>query len=166
MYDNVSMSQQQDRNIRLFVDSAGRLTDLLSQLKIKTTEVQRIGVKVPTTQRGFAFVEMSAEAAEKAIRALNQEPAKAGSPAIPGKTGPQKRSRPASAQNRIRSERVSTKLLIHAAETFGSEQSARRWLMSECGALDNRTPLQFIEDAGDDTRVERVLDCIDYGMIA
>ena len=61
---------------------------------------------------------------------------------------------------------VSMRLLVHAAETFGSEQAAQKWLMSECGALNKRTPLQSIEDAGDDPKVERVLDCIDHGMIA
>ena len=61
---------------------------------------------------------------------------------------------------------LSASLLAHVVETFGTEQTARRWLISECGALNNRTPLHVIEDTGDYTTVERVLDCIDYGMIA
>jgi RNA polymerase sigma-70 factor, ECF subfamily len=57
-------------------------------------------------------------------------------------------------------------LLAHAVETFGSERAAQAWLSSECGALNNRTPLEVIQSGGDDAEVERILACIAYGMIA
>lgn len=54
----------------------------------------------------------------------------------------------------------------HAVETFGSEWAARNWLSSECGALNNRTPLEVIPAEGNEAEVERILDSIDYGMLA
>lgn len=61
---------------------------------------------------------------------------------------------------------VSVDLLAHAVDTFGSEKNARAWLSSECGALDRQTPLQVIARDGNSKEVERILDCIDYGMFA
>jgi uncharacterized protein (DUF2384 family) len=58
------------------------------------------------------------------------------------------------------------KLRNHAIETFGSEKAAEEWLTSECGALNNQTPLDFIRMTGNHAEVERILGCIDYGMIA
>jgi uncharacterized protein (DUF2384 family) len=60
---------------------------------------------------------------------------------------------------------ASPSLLAHAVDTFGSERIALRWLSSECGALNNQTPLQVIRD-GNEAEVERILGCIDHGMIA
>ncbi len=60
---------------------------------------------------------------------------------------------------------VSPRLLAHAVDTFGSERSARSWLSSECGALNNQTPFDVFR-TGDVAEVERILDCIDYGMLA
>jgi len=61
---------------------------------------------------------------------------------------------------------LNPELLAHAVETFGSAATARVWLSSECGALNNRTPLEAIQSDGDEAEAERVLDCIDYGMLA
>ena len=54
----------------------------------------------------------------------------------------------------------------HAIETFGSKRIARNWLSNECGALNNRTPLQAIQSEGGEAEVERILNCIDHGMYA
>lgn len=61
---------------------------------------------------------------------------------------------------------ISPELIAHAVEVFGSEATAHIWLSSECGSLNNRTPLQVIQTDGNESEVERVLGCIDYGMIA
>lgn len=61
---------------------------------------------------------------------------------------------------------VTSQLMSRAIETFGSEQAAREWLSLECGDLDNRTPAAFIKITGNEGEVERILGCIDYGMIA
>jgi len=65
-----------------------------------------------------------------------------------------------------RGDAMSASLLGHAVETFGTEQTARKWLSSECGALGNRTPLQMIQGEDNEAEVDRILDCIDYGMLA
>jgi len=57
-------------------------------------------------------------------------------------------------------------LMAHAIETFGSAAVAEVWLSSECGALNNQTPTEFIQSTGNEAEVERILGCIDYGMIA
>jgi uncharacterized protein (DUF2384 family) len=62
--------------------------------------------------------------------------------------------------------RQPSNLLKHAIETFGSEKMALIWLVSECGVLNNETPTAFIEQTGNEAEVERILGCIDYGMIA
>lgn len=70
---------------------------------------------------------------------------------------------PSAARNHVG---VVGKIVIdHAVETFGSERIARNWLSGACGALNNRTPLQVIQGEGE-AEVERILDCIDYGMLA
>jgi uncharacterized protein (DUF2384 family) len=66
----------------------------------------------------------------------------------------------------IQQANLSPELIAHTVETFGSDGVARIWLASECGALNNRTPLEVIQSDGDEVEVERVLDCIDYGMLA
>lgn len=58
------------------------------------------------------------------------------------------------------------RVVNHAIETFGSEEVAERWLSSECGALNNEAPADVIANTGSDTEVQRILDCIDHGMIA
>lgn len=73
---------------------------------------------------------------------------------------------PTSAPDRKRRDQVSPSLLAHLLDTFGSEPTARDWLSSECGALNNRTPLEVIRAEGNELEVERVLTCIDYGMFA
>jgi hypothetical protein len=167
LYNNKSMAGEQDRNIKLFVDVDGRLSELLSQLNIETTEVRGIGDSDLGKPRGYRFVEMSDSAADTALLALQEEP-KSGTPANRNSTGPSKGDKPAAARTRLvkRSELVGASLLAHAVETFGSERIARKWLSSECGALHNRTPLQVIQSEGNETEVERILDCIDYGMLA
>jgi len=67
--------------------------------------------------------------------------------------------------NALKGQRHS-RLMKHAIETFGSEQAAREWLSIECGALNNRSPSEFINNTGNVAEVERILNCIDYGMIA
>jgi len=61
---------------------------------------------------------------------------------------------------------MSPGLLAHAVATFVSERAAQAWLSSECGALHNQTPLGVIRVDGNEAEVERILDCIDYGMLA
>ncbi len=56
--------------------------------------------------------------------------------------------------------------MANSTETFGSEKVAREWLSLECGALNHRPPLDFISDGGNVAEVERILNCLDYGMIA
>ncbi len=62
--------------------------------------------------------------------------------------------------------RKTSPLMKHAIETFGSEKAAREWMSVECGALNNKTPAEFIKSTGDVAEVDRILGCIDYGIIA
>lgn len=57
-------------------------------------------------------------------------------------------------------------LMKHAVDTFGSEKIARIWLSTECGVLNNQTPAAFLQSTRNSAEVERILGCIDYGMIA
>jgi len=59
-----------------------------------------------------------------------------------------------------------SKLMEHAIDTFGSEETAREWLSIECGALNNQSPNNFIRGTGNLAEVDRILTCLDYGMIA
>jgi hypothetical protein len=61
---------------------------------------------------------------------------------------------------------TTSKVMAHAIETFGSEAVAREWLTSECGALNNQAPTDFIKRTGNEAEVERILGCIDHGMLA
>ena len=61
---------------------------------------------------------------------------------------------------------TTSKVMAHAIEAFGSEAVAREWLSSECDALNNQTPTGFIKRTGNEAEVERILGCIDHGMIA
>jgi hypothetical protein len=61
---------------------------------------------------------------------------------------------------------IPARLMKHAVDTFGSEKDARTWLSIQCGALNNQTPSAFLRSTGDSAEVERILTCIDYGMIA
>lgn len=54
----------------------------------------------------------------------------------------------------------------HAVDTFGSDFSAAEWMLAECGALDNRHPIVILRDEAGMLEVDRILGCIDYGMIA
>ena len=54
----------------------------------------------------------------------------------------------------------------HAHRTFGSASLAAEWFLAECGALGNRPPVDTIGDDGGALEIERILGCIDYGMIA
>ncbi len=60
-----------------------------------------------------------------------------------------------------------------------SSITIEQWLKNKCRnvrlfvdadgawwALSNRTPLQVIQGEGGEAEVERILDCIDYGMLA
>lgn len=57
-------------------------------------------------------------------------------------------------------------LWAHALETFGSPSLAMQWFLVDCGALDNRAPIDLIPDTEGRREVDRILGCIDYGMIA
>jgi hypothetical protein len=61
---------------------------------------------------------------------------------------------------------ISRNLFSHAVDTFGSARVALRWLTSDCGALNNRSPFDVILNDSNEPEVERILDCIDYGMLA
>ena len=61
---------------------------------------------------------------------------------------------------------IPARLMKHAVDTFGSEKVARVWLSTECGVLNNQTPAAFLQSTGNSAEVERILGCIDYGMIA
>ena len=107
MYDNEVVPQEQDRNVRLFVDADGRLTDLLSRLKLKTCKMSGISDSDTARRKGFTFVELSNRGTAVAVvnRLLVEQS-------------------PRSAKKRVG---MSAKLLAHAIETFGSESSARSW---------------------------------------
>ena len=150
------MARQDDHVVRLFVDADGRLTDLLSQLDIETSEAVASIRDTRTGQRnGFEFVEMSDATADEAIVALVREIKTASQ--IAG-------SLPKVAKANGKSD-LSPSLLAHAVETFGSRRAALEWFSSECGALRNQTPFEAIR-AGHGSEVERILACIDYGMLA
>ena len=53
-------------------------------------------------------------------------------------------------------------VLEHAVTTFGSQNKAWDWLSSECGALQNRIPLDLLRK-GDLELVEEELSRIDHG---
>jgi len=57
-------------------------------------------------------------------------------------------------------------LWAHALRTFGSSSQASAWFQSECGSLSNRTPIDVLGDRGGEQEVDRILGCIDFGMIA
>ena len=54
----------------------------------------------------------------------------------------------------------------HALETFGTAASATEWFTSGCGAMNNRQPIHRIADEDGPMEVDRILGCIDHGMIA
>jgi len=139
----------------LFLDADGRLSELLTRLNIKTSKVKPGGKLAAGRSDGLALVVTNTTTLDEAIRALE------GRVRTPTKVlrakRPKKVNRPAE---------VSATLFAQATETFGSGQTARRWLSSECGALNNRTPLKVIRESGNEAEVERILSCIDYGMIA
>jgi hypothetical protein len=117
-------------------------------------------------EKGFRFVKIGDVPTDAAIRALHRTPSKAANTG-PSKNTPKaatpvpaKRARPGKLQ-----DMASPSLVAHALETFGPERTARKWLSSECGDLNNQTPLQAIR-AGNEAEVERILGCIDYGMLA
>jgi DNA-binding NtrC family response regulator len=66
---------------------------------------------------------------------------------------------------RVNSE-VPKPLWAHALETFGSTTLAMEWFFADCGALDNRTPIDSIHGDRGIHEVDRILGCIDHGMIA
>jgi uncharacterized protein (DUF2384 family) len=57
-------------------------------------------------------------------------------------------------------------LWAHARKTFGSASLAADWFVAECGALDRRAPIDAIREEGGRQEIDRILGCIDYGMIA
>ena len=57
MYNGVVPHEHQP-NVRLFVDTGGRLTDLLCRLKLKTSEVSGIPDSGAAKRKEFAFVEI------------------------------------------------------------------------------------------------------------
>src|ERR1700680_308012 len=61
---------------------------------------------------------------------------------------------------------VPKSLWAHALKTFGSASLATEWFLAECGALDNRAPIDSITREDGTREVDRILGCIDYGMIA
>jgi uncharacterized protein (DUF2384 family) len=60
---------------------------------------------------------------------------------------------------------ITPDLMAHAVDTFGSERKALNWFSVECGDLKNQSPLSVIL-SGNHSEVERILDCIDHGMLA
>ncbi len=66
----------------------------------------------------------------------------------------------------VRQLEISTDLMNRAVDTFGSGAIPEKWLCSECGALNRKTPLGTIRSRGSEVEVEHILDCIDHGMIA
>lgn len=167
------MARGDERTVRLFVDADGPLTDLLSQLNIET--IKMVNDPVTGQPRGFAFVEITDIAVYEAIAATihKQVSSKSETPQLKRQnigslTGSTKHRKTRSAElvsSSADEYGVSPNLLAHAVQTFGSARAARSWLSSECGALHNQTPLNVIQ-AGNGAEVERVLDCIDYGMFA
>jgi len=131
------------------VDADGRLTDLLSRLNIEIKRLRSIRGKA----RGFGFVEMNV---------ADTDTPKTAAPPSKHKTKPSNNT----SRSKRKTHAISTNALAHATETFGSEQAARRWLSSECGALNNRTPLQLIQGEGGVMEVDRILSCIDHGIFA
>lgn len=158
------------------MDADGRLTDLLSRLNIEATEVRRVRDADLGKPRGFGFVEMSGIAADTAIDIAIRARQEGPQSQTPGNSNAAEPTQKASKGGGLESasavrpgegtEVLSASLLAHAVDTFGSEQIARKWLSSECGALNNRTPLQVIQGESNEAEVERILDCIDYGMLA
>ena len=63
------------------------------------------------------------------------------------------------------SKAPSAALLAHASETFGSDAAAWDWLKMTCGAMQNRSPWDLIQK-DNEREVDRILNCIDHGMIA
>jgi uncharacterized protein (DUF2384 family) len=57
-------------------------------------------------------------------------------------------------------------LWAHALRTFGSASLATEWFLTRCGALDNRSPIETVRDEDGRQEVDRILGCIDHGMIA
>lgn len=53
----------------------------------------------------------------------------------------------------------------HAIETFGND-GAILWLNSGCGALNNCRPVDLLATPEGEEEVDRILTCIDHGMIA
>ncbi len=54
----------------------------------------------------------------------------------------------------------------HAVRVFGSQETARRWCATPLSELRNRTPLQVLEEDGDSSAVEAILDRIEYGVLS
>jgi transcriptional regulator with PAS, ATPase and Fis domain len=61
---------------------------------------------------------------------------------------------------------VPKSLWVHALKTFGSAPLATEWFLAECGALNNRAPIDAVRGEDGRQEVGRILGCIDYGMIA
>jgi uncharacterized protein (DUF2384 family) len=57
---------------------------------------------------------------------------------------------------------VASAVLEHAVTTFGSQTKAWDWLRSECGALQNRIPLDLLRQ-DEIEQVEEELSRIDHG---
>lgn len=57
-------------------------------------------------------------------------------------------------------------LWAHALKTFGSASLATEWFSARCGALGNRAPIDTISYKNGRAEIDRILGCIDYGMIA
>ena len=58
---------------------------------------------------------------------------------------------------------AASRVIAHAVRTFGSDDKARRWLQTECGALDHAIPEALLE-SGKWEAVDAELDRIDYGV--
>jgi hypothetical protein len=157
--------------VKVFVDADGRLTDLLARLNTRATRARLTGDSPLAGKKGFRVVaigDVPTDAAMRAFRGTPSKPAKIGHSKIGHSKNTTKAATSVSAK-RARGSKLrdlaSPDLLAHTLETFGSERVARRWLSSQCGDLNNQTPLQAIQ-AGNEAEVERILGCIDYGMLA
>jgi DNA-binding NtrC family response regulator len=62
--------------------------------------------------------------------------------------------------------KIPKRLWEHAIRTFGSALLAKEWFGAECGALDNRPPIDVVPSEAGRREVDRILGCIDHGMIA
>jgi hypothetical protein len=142
----------------IVVDSDGRITALLELAETPgfagPTSVTSLPLRI-----GDRILLGSAE--------KGSDPSEPGNVRILGLELPQNGDMPAKCKQSPTAEAERhPKLMEHAIETFGSKEVARQWLSSQCGVLNNESPNNFIIRTGNVAEIDRILTCIDYGMIA